>query len=529
MKKTLLLAVFLPFVFLSCSDDNTTTATTTPQSLIYNESVKEKAFQKFTLAFSKIIYDNKSVRNFIKEEALKQFDNDYDVLYLLIKDKVVDGNKSFRDYLLTELTVEELKEIEFNIPLLNILLPNISSLNLIPEMLNIEDKEIPVAYSRFNGKEEIIDIYFNGEKEGSIDNNVIPAFNLFVVNENQRITLNTPSKEGMSYAIKSTNSNELFTFKDPSFNGMDNEKSTFSFNYSANTTKRTNYVNKTPVLLEAFQYFNKNDNSINQIAFQRDYLYYGLTPTKQQGALNYSRTEYLRSLTLNPRILSTLEKGTNNLINPDITQNKRTLSPQEIINRMWSGGAYRLSFEVISNDKSLEKFYISARPDELFDLTEAFTHTRRNGSFWRKSRNWYKFDINKVKAKEFFPEHYNLNGSLGSWNAREALTKDLIIELDVVFKEVLKQDYVYTTQKSATSKFNGDIKFGVGTETSGGISAGVDHTNSTTKSTTISRTTNITNIQLATLTIGYYKPILNSNGQFYQYEKGDVKLTLNTL
>ena len=56
--------------------------------------------------------------------------------------------------------------------------------------------------------------------------------------------------------------------------------------------------------IEAFEAgFNKDDNSENQIGYQRDYLYYGMTPMKKKGQLDQSVSEYLSFIEVNPYFL----------------------------------------------------------------------------------------------------------------------------------------------------------------------------------------------------------------------------------
>ena len=53
-----------------------------------NELKKEVNLRsEFSLALAKVFAESKDVRELIKKEALKQFDYDYDVLYMLVKDK----------------------------------------------------------------------------------------------------------------------------------------------------------------------------------------------------------------------------------------------------------------------------------------------------------------------------------------------------------------------------------------------------------------------------------------------------------
>lgn len=86
---------------------------------------KTQYLSEFATILSKAIYNNMDVRKFIKENALKRFDENYDVLYYSVKDESIN-DKSFRDILIDYSSEKEIKEIERNVPLLNILVPEIS-------------------------------------------------------------------------------------------------------------------------------------------------------------------------------------------------------------------------------------------------------------------------------------------------------------------------------------------------------------------------------------------------------------------
>lgn len=46
---------------------------------------KQTAMRNFSVALSKVVCTNESAREFLKDEALKRVDNDYDVFYPFIK------------------------------------------------------------------------------------------------------------------------------------------------------------------------------------------------------------------------------------------------------------------------------------------------------------------------------------------------------------------------------------------------------------------------------------------------------------
>ena len=57
---------------------------------------KKQAKEKFASILSKAVYQHKSLRDFLKTEALEQFDENYDVLYALVRDKQI-GKQTFRE------------------------------------------------------------------------------------------------------------------------------------------------------------------------------------------------------------------------------------------------------------------------------------------------------------------------------------------------------------------------------------------------------------------------------------------------
>ncbi len=96
-----------------------------------NESINriemDKAKKEFVLILSKAVSKNVDIRVFLKKEALKMIDNDYDVFYPLVKDQVISGDKTFRDVLKDFDLKSMLDDIERALPLLTIYVPNLPS------------------------------------------------------------------------------------------------------------------------------------------------------------------------------------------------------------------------------------------------------------------------------------------------------------------------------------------------------------------------------------------------------------------
>lgn len=64
---------------------------------------------------------DEDLRVFLKEEAIKQFDNDYEVFYPYVKDETISGGRTFKEILVEHAGSEsKLQEIEEVLPLLTL-------------------------------------------------------------------------------------------------------------------------------------------------------------------------------------------------------------------------------------------------------------------------------------------------------------------------------------------------------------------------------------------------------------------------
>jgi len=237
------------------------------------------------------VYERGDVRAFLKKEALVQFDKNYDVFYPMVKNKSL-GEESFRDVLLGYASEQELGDIERNVPLLNILLPAIPVLGVKPEDMDTAEEEIPVAVA----KESATAIYLNGTKDGDMEKGEVPGFHLFVVGENKRVMPVTPSVMPMASSrdnLGRTIPGTSFAFKDPNYDGMKVEVRPLIWRPSKEVD---------PKALEAYKHFYKDDGSIYQRAYQRDHIYYGITPHNRIGSLNRSVREYISFIEVYPNV-----------------------------------------------------------------------------------------------------------------------------------------------------------------------------------------------------------------------------------
>lgn len=75
--------------------------------------------EQFAELLSAAITNSEELRFFIKKEALRQYDKDYDVFYPFVRDRIVYEGKTFRDCLLDYVEEKSLLKIENNNPFFN--------------------------------------------------------------------------------------------------------------------------------------------------------------------------------------------------------------------------------------------------------------------------------------------------------------------------------------------------------------------------------------------------------------------------
>jgi len=494
---------------------------------IADPATKETHKERFAAVLSKVVYEREDVRAFLKKEALVQFDKNYDVFYPMVRNKSV-GGESFRDVLLAYSSEQELSEIERNVPLLNILLTDIPATGIRAEEMDTTDEEIPVAVA----KASATSLYLNGTKEGEVEKGVVPGFHLFVVNENRRVVPVTPSVKAMASTrenIGRTLPGTSFAFKDPNYDGIQKDLRPLAWLPAYQVNLKTK---------EAYEYFYKDDGGPNQKGYQRDYVYYGITPQNPVGRLNTAVREYLSFIEVDPRMYYKISDQTwgggrdPKLVGEDGNPNKakteqtgRELSHKELIDRMWHWGSYNFVFDLITTNQSTPiRRSVPLYPDQLWDFH--ITKYRRHSTWFRKAKYFYWID-----AKDFTAKRVDLRGekiSFGPWNiAEEGLRRYVnIYEEDEGNETTISETYEQTYVSSSKFKFGGAIKQGLGL-----MDLEWNTTSTTRKTVTVTMKRKETSDDLGAALLYFYDPLiegkrLGSTGMEYLenfHNTGSVK------
>jgi hypothetical protein len=149
------------------------------------EKEKEKLMHDFSYGFAKALHNEPALRSYIKNEAVKQIDGDYDIFYLLSKGDKVDDKNTLHD-LLTKYSVESKSMAIISSSFLNL---NIKVLGLDKPVENWDTQSyVPiVAVRSYDGDVETITAYNGQGAKVLLDSHKQPDKLTVVVEESERI------------------------------------------------------------------------------------------------------------------------------------------------------------------------------------------------------------------------------------------------------------------------------------------------------------------------------------------------------
>jgi len=327
---------------------------------------KTPSIESFSKALSAAVSQHKELRSFIKKEAEKQFDNDNDVFYPFVKDKVVFGNKVFRDYILEHISENELQRIESEHPLLNISVPDWEWLGAFSINTWATDNDsILVGYAT---PSSIHPVFQNGVLFDNIESGVFPELPILIVKDNERMTITTSS-------TKATEAQ--YSFSDEAFNPALNTKvSAITDYYKMNTNPGSEWYDaetfrtKFPEAVAAWEEYGKDPYQA-----QRNLVYYNMRKGDTKGALNPKVLESILAIKLNKT--DVMDDGDIDSRLRDHTY-KTAISPTDttsLIDAIWNSGLLEIKIvaSMVKDDGStqiLAEKAISVHAKELFNITK---------------------------------------------------------------------------------------------------------------------------------------------------------------
>lgn len=479
------------FLFVSCQKHNTETdlnlPLTTPQS-----SHESKVYFAKTLA--KAVEQEPLLRIYLKQEALKMFDNDYDVFYQSVKNFTLSDGQTVYEKIAKYASSKDSLDLSIqSLPLLTMYVADLPELT--PENWDT-DNTIPVIAVESQNQEAKEDIKaFYGKNEAfEIPHGLIPAFRTIVIKDNERVIC----KENDKIYVKNTSNNSLessnytmdynsniffhgdglsFCFVDDIFNGLikknENTNTSKEVNATAFPRPRDGYeINESsrPVELSDVQHIINAIKSGTE--WQRDNIYYGINPIAgiNSGAIKRNIKECLTAI---------------RFIDGPITYNKigkEPGSPQPIngtsIAQSWTDGSYEFRLTALINTKNgagaetNKTFYV--KPSDIFNLTYVKTEGPRGGTL-----KYYEPTVSSAK-------NYVLPNPIPieTWNLENV---SLGWKLSLI-KYNPQQSYTTNEQHSAEFATNFEMNIGLGEVIKVGAKLGMSAKWSNSQSFSITRT-----------------------------------------
>jgi hypothetical protein len=377
---------------------------------------------KFAASLANALVANKDLRRLVKEEALKQFDKDYDVMYQLVKNKSltpIDYNgknngkidksifskssqaTTFRQALLPFFkNEEELLEIEQKLPLLTIFVPDLPLGTFSAETWDVNDEnQVPDVALRLNTTNDVPVIGKDGNNY-VIEAELTPGFPIIVIKENERVR------------VKKNSNNKTTKLATVGFEDFEYIDDNFDPDASNPNPPIVNNNTIDQFLIDAYNVWEGTASE----GWQRDNIYYGLTPSKTKGQLTFNYKEHLTSfkLTGDPKIIFDI-----------ISRNSSPgdLDPSQVPDYKmgsssgWTDGNFEFLVNIyIGSQSSTEGLFtkrgLDLKPSDLFELKYT-TYSRFN---WPFKKTYIRTEIVSTKKINLLDPKYDNKGEILTWD-----------------------------------------------------------------------------------------------------------------
>jgi hypothetical protein len=490
-KAVYVLPLTLLFFFISCRDDVNTVAPST--EFVYENvpwNSKGKLLEKFGIGISKAMH-SEQFRRLIRNEAMKRFNRDTDVLYAFVKDVPINSTAQMRtsdggteqmpfstlhEFLVPFFSSEaELVAAEQQIPLLTIFVPTLPEDSFSPELWDVADEEqIPDVALALDNISYVPVIGREGNNY-LIEPGYVPGYPIVALKENERvISSRNPRFDELDTRILNADGSSSGRFSRPDIDRLpdgggrginwgeldvpiyrfrDNNFDQFFWRNRGrqDTNQGQGYRGASDdyipdYLIKAYKTFKNSPKG-----WHRDNVYYGLTPDNTEG--EFIGRKYRETIATIKIVGNNLTSVFNSLSDSFAESN-----PDPIL-RDWSRQKYAFTegdFELVATVHIGQKSEMAGvsiskghpfSPDELFEIR---WQTEKRG-WWVFEKTYYKPHI--VSAKTVNTANPNgLRWTFQDWSLEKKTTGWRIdfMELDAKSEE--------TSKRTWANEFNANIK-----------------------------------------------------------------------
>jgi hypothetical protein len=395
-----IILIMIAALFSSCAKESIENASVDAAAIVNEDS---QYLSSFAQILSAAVYNEPELRDYIKKEALAEFDMDHDVFYPFVKDEVVSGGKTFGDILDKYDTEGVLEEIEAHEPLLNILVPDWSWVDegcFSVKTWDTSLREVAVTYD-CTGAE--IPLYGKGQLLGSMKSGEFTSMPVLVVKRNERMVYN-PTKSGPV----------RYDFYDPVYDKsrqVETKGTWYDHVYDFDVALPSNTVHAMTLPEKVRAAYTQSRQNYNMK--QRDHIYYNMTAVRDTGAVDFHYTEVLYRF----RFVNSNIPGLTDDIHSDsmsintIQYNYGTSISEDALKQYgWLDG----NFEIVYTVKAGE--YQTRKPLPSLMVKDAFVVDKVHFQWYQDIFGTVTFRKYWVTQEELVPRWITMNCELFPWD-----------------------------------------------------------------------------------------------------------------
>lgn len=387
------------------------------ETIFKNE--KEIAMRDFSIALVKSLNQSNQLRQILKNEALEAINLDPEVLVYKVKNLETETG-TVESLLNSNLNGRSLADIFEIMPTITVLVPELPEEEFNAGNWDVNSQVPAVAVRLFTANDT--PIILNDYSQHVISQEIIPAFPVLVVKDNERI-------------ISNRHSNFAGIEDDPFFMG---ESFSFKFisPYFSKWFVRPIFRNDQK-LVDAYNHYKTVDG------WQRDYIYYGIKPTTPNGPFVSDYRESIVAMTTG-QPMQLYGKISDQTGDPSFHLIQRGNGSH------WKDGNYEFNFRLTSNSKAgageSQSFKFPVKATDLFELS----YQRMTGLLGA----FGYFIVNNVEAKTYSP-----NVSTIPWNLEETAVE---FKMTIFEEDSTEESTVSTTMNSEfATNFGIDLDLGL--------------------------------------------------------------------
>ena len=397
--------------------------------------------EQFAELLSAATTNSEELRCFIKKEALRQYDKDYDVFYPFVKDRIVYEEKTFRDCLLDYVDEKSLLKIENDNPFLTIYVPDWEWLGAFS--INDWDPSNDDLFVGTADNNSIHRLFSNGSYFGTINKGEIPDFPVMIIKDNERMTLTQPATRAEM---------PVYSFVDEAFNNSSIEtrvtaeesRRYFTVNPGSNYVSKSDFTTISPESISAWKEY--GDDAYES---QRNLIYFNAKKNENKGLINPKIREGIMAIKLiDTNCIEEDEKD------PHLQKAKKKrsdFSDEDLLEEIWSEGNLEIKFHVTTLDQNNQSIVLcnnalSVKPKELFDVSSIKSH------FYHKSTFTPREFVYLPTKSDLVPKWYYLPDVLkfDYWNlSKESTALSIYVyEIDAEITDEVELNESLTKQNS---------------------------------------------------------------------------------